>query len=322
MSLLGVSARRFVTRLGRSGGSVAGPGLRFSRSRGFGPAIRVPVVSRFAIRRAFSTSPPKPPPSSEDDASSTTDGSSSSSTILGKIMTPQNQSYAVIAGGTFGTLVFAKGMMSFTNFFTSLSPAVVAKYGFYLGFGTCTCMSLLAAYTLDTLTVRADPVYKHALAKVQASAAVEQRLGDGVLPGSLRSYRLDAGKFEATSSTSVKWRNPRIQMIFDVRGTGPPFRTGVVTCEAVKVTGSFPPKLRTNVLKVDYETGDEGEGGEVEGDSRIWLRGDEDKFNRVSARSGLALSSLAEQVRVGFFSLSLFLSLSLSLSLAYGTAFV
>ena len=125
-----------------------------------------------------------------------------------------------------------------------------------------------------------------------------RQLGVCVLPGSLRSYRLDAGKFEATSSTSLAWRNPRIQMIFDVRGTGPPFRTGVVTCEAVKVTGSFPPALRTNVLKVDYETGNEHEGGDVEGDDSVWLRGDELKYNRVSARSGLSLSSLASQLHI------------------------
>jgi hypothetical protein len=85
--------------------------------------------------------------------------------------------------------------------------------------------------------------------------------GDGIIPGKLRSYRLDSGKFEATSKTSLTWRPPRIQMIFDVQGQGPPFRSGIVTAEAKKVTGAFPPKLETTVLKVDYEDGDEANGG-------------------------------------------------------------
>ena len=189
-------------------------------------------------------------------------------------------------------------MMSFTNFFTSLSPAVVAKYGFYLGFSTSLTMTALAAFTLDSLTIRADPVFKHCLSKIQSDAIVMAKLGDGIVPGKMRSYRLDAGKFEATSGTSVKWRNPRIQMIFDVVGQGPPFRTGLVTCEAVKVTGAFPPKLQTNVLKVDYEVGNEGEGGTEEGDETIWIRGDQEKYERVSKRSGISLHNLASMMHI------------------------
>jgi len=213
-------------------------------------------------------------------------------------MSPENQAYFTIAGGTIGTLLFAKGMMSFTSFFTSLSPAVVAKYGFYLGFGTSTAMSGLALFTADSLTIRANPVFKHCLAKVTGDTQAIEKLGDGIVPGNLRSYRLDSGKFEATSGTSLTWRNPRIQMIFDVRGQDPPFRTGVVTCEAVKVTGAFPPKLRTNILKIDYEDGNEGEGGDVEGDQTIWIRGDEEKYNRVSTRSGLSLRGLASAMHI------------------------
>ena len=189
-------------------------------------------------------------------------------------------------------------MMSFTHFFTSLSPAIVAKYGFYLGFGTSTAMSFLALFTADSLTIRANPVFKHTFSKVSADPTVIKALGDGIISGNLRSYRLDSGKFEATSGTALTWRNPRIQMIFDVSGQGPPFRTGIVTCEAVKVTGAFPPKLRTNILKVDYEDGNEGEGGDVEGDQTIWIRGDEEKYNRVSARSGLSLRGLGAAMHI------------------------
>jgi len=159
-------------------------------------------------------------------------------------------------------------------------------------------MGGLALFTADTLTIRADPVFKHCLHKVQVEEAVQLALGDGIVPGKLRSYRLDAGKFEATSSSSLTWRHPRIQMIFDVQGQGPPFRSGIVTAEAKKVSGSFPPKLRTTILKIDYETGDEGTGGNVEGDATIWIRGSEGDYNRVSSRSGLALSSLASNMHI------------------------
>ena len=87
-------------------------------------------------------------------------------------------------------------------------------------------------------------------------------------------------------------------MIFDVVGQGPPFRTGLVTCEAVKVTGAFPPKLQTNILKVDYEVGNEGEGGTEEGDRTVWLRGDEAKYERVSKRSGISLRDLGSMIHI------------------------
>ena len=150
-------------------------------------------------------------------------------------------------------------------------------------------MSSLALFTYDALTIRADPVYHHCLSKIQSSESCQSVLGDGILPGKLRSYRLDSGKFEPVSSKSARWRNPRIQMIFDVYGTGPPFRTAIVTAQAHKVSGSFPPQLKTDILKVDYEVGDEGEGGVVEGDRCLWIKGDEELFDRKSQRSGLTL---------------------------------
>jgi hypothetical protein len=83
-----------------------------------------------------------------------------------------------------------------------------------------------------------------------------------------------------------------------VRGQGPPFRSAIVTCEAKKVSGAFPPRLRTTVLKVDYEEGDEGDGGSYEGDRSVWLRGDEQEYNRVSERSGISLSNLAQSMHI------------------------
>lgn len=55
-----------------------------------------------------------------------------------RILTPQNQFYALVAGGTIGAYAISKVFLSFTNFFTHLTPTVVAKWGFYTGFGCAT----------------------------------------------------------------------------------------------------------------------------------------------------------------------------------------
>ena len=86
-------------------------------------------------------------------------------------------------------------------------------------------------------------------------------------------------------------------MIFDVAGTGPPYRTGLVTCEAIK-TGGFPPKLTTTLLKVDFETGNEGEGGTREEDQTIFLKGSAEDLTRISRRSGLSLEMLGRSVHI------------------------
>lgn len=86
-------------------------------------------------------------------------------------------------------------------------------------------------------------------------------------------------------------------MLFDVTATGPPYRTGLVTCEAIKHSG-LPPKLTTTLLKVDFETGNEGEGGSREEDQTIFLRGNPEDLTRVSRRSGLSLEKLGRSVHI------------------------
>jgi len=187
--------------------------------------------------------------------------------------------------------------LGFTNFFTHLTPTVIAKWGFYTGFGTASLLGGLAMVTADNLYIRADPVYKYTRDWVVNDPSVQAALGDGIQSGNLRSYRLDAGRMELKGTTNPVWAPPRIQMIFDVTATGPPYRTGLVTCEAVK-SGGFPPQLHTTLLKVDYETGNEGEGGSVEGDETLFLRGTAEDLQRVSSRSGLSLEKLARSVHI------------------------
>lgn len=71
----------------------------------------------------------------------------------------------------------------------------------------------------------------------------------------------------------------------------------MVTCEAIKSAG-FPPRLHTTLLKVDYETGNEGEGGTREGDETHFLAGSEAEMSRISKRSGLSLAMLARSVHI------------------------
>ena len=161
----------------------------------------------------------------------------------------------------------------------------------------CTVVGGLALITAENMYIRADPVYKYCLDWVQNDTYIQQQLGDGIQPGSLRSYRLDSGQVEIVGHKAV-WRPPRIQMIFDIKATGPPYRTGIVTCEAIKSVG-IPPSLTTTFLKVDYETGNEGEeGGTREGDVTYFLKGSQEDLTRVSRRSGLSLDMLARAVHI------------------------
>ena len=58
--------------------------------------------------------------------------------IFHQVLTPRNQFYALVAGGTIGAYGISRVFLAFTNFFTHLTPTVVAKWGFYTGFGCAT----------------------------------------------------------------------------------------------------------------------------------------------------------------------------------------
>jgi len=270
--------------------------------------------------------------------------------IMNMIVTKSKdlQFYALVAGGTVGAYIISKGLMSFTGFFTHLSPLVVAKYSFYTGFGTASILGSLTLLTADNLYIRADPVFRYTKNIVENDVRVQQALGSDIYPGKLRSYRLDSGSFHLTntnkkttttttntntnttgtdtdkeknkdnttdsdnnnktsisllSSFGLQWQPPRIQMIYDVSASTPPFRTGIVTCEAIKQPGFPFPKLKTNLLKVDYETGnehesDDGSGMTFEGDATIILKGNIEDMKKVSSRSGLSLEGLAGHVHI------------------------
>ena len=51
------------------------------------------------------------------------------------VLTPRNQFYALVAGGTIGAYAISRVFLGFTTFFTHLTPTVIAKWGFYTGFG-------------------------------------------------------------------------------------------------------------------------------------------------------------------------------------------
>ena len=146
----------------------------------------------------------------------------------------------------------------------------------------------MALVTADNLYIRADPVYKYCKSWVTNDVRIENALGSGLYGGKLRSYRLDPGNFKLKGKSMI-WRPPRIQMIFDIKASDPPYRTGLVTCEANKAFG-FPPRLKTDLLKVDYTIGDEKRA--------IFLVGKEEDMTRVSSRSGLSLEKLAQYVHI------------------------
>ena len=157
--------------------------------------------------RSFSTTPPG---KEEDDDSSENIISRS----LRKVVTPRNQFYALVAGGAIGTYAISRVFLGVTSFFTHLNPSVVAKWGFYTGFGCATMVGGLALVTAENMYIRADPVYRYCLNWVQNDTVVQKSLGDGIKAGGLRSYRLDAGKIEMVGTKPV-WRPPRIQVSRD-----------------------------------------------------------------------------------------------------------
>ncbi len=185
------------------------------------------------------------------------------------------------------------------TFDLTFSPSLLCAFGWLVGWKfVSVVLGGLAVATADNLYIRADPVYRYCSNWVINDTTVQTALGDGIQAGNLRSYRLDAGKVQLDNGSPV-WRPPRIQMIFDVAATGPPYRTGLVTCEAVKGSGRwYWPSLTTTLLKVDYETGNEHEGGSTEGDETIFLVGTEEEVSRVSKRSGLSLAMLAGSVHI------------------------
>ena len=157
-------------------------------------------------------------------------------------------------------------------------------------------LGVVGLLSAENLYIHADPVNKYCKSWIVNDIRVQQILGQDIESGDLRSYRLDPGNFHFDGKSLI-WRPPRIQMIFDVTATGPPYRTGLVTAEATKKVG-FPPRLKTNLLKIDYETGNEGEGGKVEGDKTMFLVGSSINLTRISTRSGLSLQKLAEHVHI------------------------
>lgn len=56
--------------------------------------------------------------------------------ILTSVLTPQNQMYALMGAGTIGAYFVTRSVLSFTSFFTHLTPTTIAKWGFFTGFGT------------------------------------------------------------------------------------------------------------------------------------------------------------------------------------------
>ena len=90
---------------------------------------RIPAL----VNVRFFTAAPDPKEKEENQ-----EGSIISRTFK-SVLTPQNQFYALVAGGSVGAYFISRVFLGFTNFFTHLTPTVIAKWGFYTGFGCATC---------------------------------------------------------------------------------------------------------------------------------------------------------------------------------------
>ena len=95
--------------------------------------------SNFSTKRTLSTNPSERGDSGAEDDEELSFLQRTQKSLMSTVLTPQNQFYALLAGGSIGAFVVSRGILSFTSFFTHLTPTTIAKWGFYTGFGTATC---------------------------------------------------------------------------------------------------------------------------------------------------------------------------------------
>ena len=83
----------------------------------------------------------------------------------------------------------SKTILDTISTIVNLKPKTVAKYGFFAGFLTCASVAALMALGIVAVTMRPEPVFRTALAMIQRSALVDEKLGSqtGAFGGSDQS---------------------------------------------------------------------------------------------------------------------------------------
>jgi hypothetical protein len=127
--------------------------------------------------------------------------------------------YGPAIGLTVSGVVVVYGVSSLAltvgSSFMSLTLKDALYWGFASGFLSAALLGVGAVRGYRSMTIRTEPVFQMALLKLREHSAVGASLGANIQPGTLKAYDRVAGH---VSTTKLAWVDPRVQMIFQVRG--------------------------------------------------------------------------------------------------------
>jgi len=140
--------------------------------------------------------------------------------------------YATYAAGGAAVWIASSVALSTITGILHVSPATMARYGFYAGFAVAGAAAVVVAAGYQRIHIRPEFVYRAALGKITNSKVASEVLG-APKAGGLRAYNLDGGNFFATraSPLGVEWKPPRVVMMFALSGDK---ADGVASLECVK----------------------------------------------------------------------------------------
>lgn len=96
--------------------------------------------------RWFSTTSSSPPPKNDKEENDDSSGGNIITKTFRSVLTPKNQFYFLLGGGVIVSYGVSRIFLSFTSFFTHLTPTVIAKWGFYTGFSFASCKITLTFF--------------------------------------------------------------------------------------------------------------------------------------------------------------------------------
>ena len=127
--------------------------------------------------------------------------------------------YGPATGLAVSGVVVAYGVsslaLSLGSSFMSLTLKDALYWGFASGFLSAGMLAAGAVRGYRGMTIRTEPVFQMALAKLRENERVASALGANIQPGVLKAYDRTHGH---VSTTKLAWVDPRVQMIFQVVG--------------------------------------------------------------------------------------------------------
>ena len=143
---------------------------------------------------------------------------------------------AVVAGSALAAYGVSVFVFDLTYYFLAMTPGTVGYYSFIAGFGSAGLCFGIGAAAYSAFAIRPEFVFQRAHRLVRSSSISTEKLGGSITAGALRAYKIDQAGFGLGAKNALSWQNPRVQMIFDVKGRK---HRGLVTVEGIKERGSL-----------------------------------------------------------------------------------